>query len=88
MCNRADWLHELLQIPKVKPISRAHLPRLLDGLNWLVLNELIERCFGVRIQSHEPQKWVAIDGKALRGTLDAGDKQNGLWQWFTIRARS
>ena len=76
MRNRADWLHELTQIPKVKPISRAHLPRLLDGLNWPVLNELIERCFGVRIQSHEPQKWVAIDGKALRGTLDAGDKQN------------
>ena len=76
MCNRADWLHELIQIPKVKPISRAHLPRLLDSLNWSVLNELIDRCFGVRIQSHESSKWVAIDGKALRGTLDAGDKQN------------
>ncbi|MDD5631872.1 MAG: hypothetical protein PHI13_07595, partial [Methylococcales bacterium] len=57
-------------------ISREHLPRLLDGLNWPVLNELIERCFGVRKQSHETTKWVAIDGKALRGTLDAGDKQN------------
>jgi len=22
------------------------------------------------------QQWVAVDGKALRGTLDAGDKQN------------
>ena len=76
MRNRTDWLHELIQTPKVKPISRAHLPRLLDGLNWSVLNELIERCFGVRIQPHETQKWVAIDGKALRGTLDAGDKQN------------
>jgi predicted transposase YbfD/YdcC len=76
MRNRVDWLHELIQIPKVKPISRAHLPRLLDGLNWSVLNELIDRCFGVRIQSHEPQKWVAIDGKSLRGTLDAGEKQN------------
>jgi predicted transposase YbfD/YdcC len=76
ICNRSDWLHELIQTPKVKPISRAHLPRLLDGLNWTVLNELIERCFGVQIQSHEPQKWVAIDGKALRGTLDAGEKQN------------
>lgn len=74
--NRADWLHELTQTPKVKPISRAHLPRLLDGLNWSVLNELIDRCFGVRTQSHENSKWVAIDGKALRGTLDAGDKQN------------
>jgi predicted transposase YbfD/YdcC len=76
MRNRTDWLHELIQTPKIKPISRAHLPRLLDGLNWSVLNELIERCFGVRIQSHETQKWVAIDGKALRGTLDAGEKQN------------
>ena len=76
ICNRADWLYELIQIPKVKPISRAHLPRFLDGLNWSVLNQLIARCFGVRIQSHEALKWVAIDGKALRGTLDAGDKQN------------
>jgi hypothetical protein len=76
MRNRTDWLHELIQTPKVKPISRAHLPRLLDGLNWSVLNELIDRCFGVRIQSHETSKWVAIDGKALRGTLDAGEKQN------------
>jgi len=76
MRNRADWLHELIQTPKIKPISRAHLPRLLDGLNWSVLNELIEHCFGVRIQSHESLKWVAIDGKAIRSTLDAGDKQN------------
>ena len=76
MRNRTDWLHELIQTPKIKPISRAHLPRLLDGLNWSVLNELIERCFGVRIQSNETSKWVAIDGKALRGTLDAGEKQN------------
>jgi hypothetical protein len=42
MRNRADWLHELTQTPKVKPISRAHLPRLLDSLNWPVLNVLIE----------------------------------------------
>ena len=26
MRNRADWLHELVQTPKVKPISRAHRP--------------------------------------------------------------
>ena len=45
MHNRADWLHELIETPKVKPISRAHLPRLLDGLNWAVLNELIDRLF-------------------------------------------
>jgi predicted transposase YbfD/YdcC len=76
ICNRADWLHEITQSQKVKPISRAHLPRLLNGLDWLALNELIERCFGVRIHYNESKKWIAIDGKALRGTLDAGEKQN------------
>jgi hypothetical protein len=76
MLNRANWLYELTPTPKVKPISRAHLPRLLDGLNWSALNELIDRCFGVRIQCHETTKWVAIDGKTLRGSLDAGEKQN------------
>jgi hypothetical protein len=45
-------------------------------MDWSALNELIERSFGVRIQYHQSKKWIAIDGKALRGTLDAGDKQN------------
>ena len=76
LCNRADWLYEITQTQKVAPISRAHLPRLLNGLNWSVLNELIERCFGMRIQYNPSLKWIAIDGKALRGTLDAGEKQN------------
>ena len=76
MCNRLDWLHELTQTQKTRSISRAHLPRLLDGLDWLVLDELIERCFGVQIQHSEEQKWVAVDGKTLRGTLDGGDKQS------------
>lgn len=76
ICNRADWLYEITETQKVKPISRAHLPRFLNGLDWLALNELIERCFGVQIHYHQTKKWIAIDGKALRGTLDAGDKQN------------
>ena len=47
-----------------------------NRVDWLALNELIERCFGVRIHYNESKKWIAIDGKALRGTLDAGEKQN------------
>lgn len=74
--NRAAWLGELTQTETSRPISRAHLPRLLDGLDWPVLNGLVERCFGVRVRHGEEQPWVAVDGKALRGTLDAGDKQN------------
>ena len=76
IANRVDWLGELTQIEAAKPISRAHLPRLLDGLDWPVLNELVERCFGVRVECDGEGQWVAVDGKALRGTLDAGDKQN------------
>jgi len=76
ICNRADWLYEITQTQKIEPISRAHLPRLLNGLDWLALNKLIERCFGVGMEYHQAKKWIAIDGKALRGTLDAGDKQN------------
>ncbi|TXL21686.1 hypothetical protein BMR03_12595, partial [Methylococcaceae bacterium HT2] len=74
--NRIVWLSELTKTKLIKPISRAHLPRLLDGLNWTSVNDLVERCFGVKIQHDEIKKWVAIDGKALRGTLDSGDKQN------------
>jgi hypothetical protein len=76
IANRVDWLGELTQIEAAKPISRAHLPRLLDGLDWPVLNGLVERCFGVRMECDGEGQWVAVDGKALRGTLDAGDKQN------------
>ena len=76
ICNRIEWLHEITQTEKIKPISRAHLPRLLNRLDWPALKELIERCFGVRAHYSQSQKWIAIDGKALRGTLDAGEKQN------------
>ena len=74
--TRADWLNELTKIDAVRPISRAHLPRLLDGLDWMALNGLIERCFGVKVQCGGGKQWADVDGKALRGTLDAGDKQN------------
>jgi predicted transposase YbfD/YdcC len=74
--NRTAWLGELTQIEAAKPIARAHLPRLLDRLDWSALNGLVERCFGVRMECERAQQWVAVDGKALRGTLDAGDKQN------------
>ena len=76
ICNRANWLYEITQTQKIKPISRAHLPRFLNGLDWSALNELIERCFGIKIDCTQSKKWIAIDGKALRGILDAGDKQN------------
>jgi hypothetical protein len=82
ICNRVDWLHEITQSQKVKPISRAHLPRFLNRLDWLALNELIERCFGVRIHYNESKKWIAIDGKALRVT-----RNTEFWPWITLRVK-
>lgn len=76
--NRLAWLSELTKTKITKPISRAHLPRLLEGMNWVSINKLVERCFSVKIQPDEIKKWIAIDGKALRGTLDAGEKQNTI----------
>ena len=63
--NRAGWLAGLTKTKTAKPISRAHLPRLLDRLDWLALNGLIERCFGMQILCSRPKQWTAIDGKAL-----------------------
>ncbi|MCX7108718.1 MAG: hypothetical protein NTX45_01055, partial [Proteobacteria bacterium] len=49
---------ELTQIEAAKPVSRAHLPRLLDRLDWPVLNRLVERCFGVRVGCDGAQQAV------------------------------
>lgn len=76
ICQRLEWLCKLTKTNVDKPISRAHLPRLIDKLSWVAINKLIEQCFGVKIQDDEMQRWIAIDGKALRGTLKAGEKQN------------
>jgi len=75
ICNRLDWLRGLTRLPEGRPVSRAHLPRLLARLDWPALDRLVEQCFGVRIENRGGQTWVAVDGKTLRGTLGGGEKQ-------------
>jgi predicted transposase YbfD/YdcC len=58
-----------------KHISRAHLPRFLEKLDWIAVNEIIENHFGVRIKIDLKKEWVAIDGKVMRGTIKYGDQQ-------------
>lgn len=75
--NNLPKLHELTHTPQIDAISRAHLPRLLAGLDWHILDQLIERSFGVRVvQKIDANVWVAIDGKTLRGTLFGEEKQS------------
>lgn len=73
--NRIDWLREVTHHPEAGVISRAHLPRLLARMPWTELNTLIDTHFGLQVALRAEQGWVAIDGKVLRGTLTAGDKQ-------------
>lgn len=76
MQNRINWLREMTGYENAELISRAHLPRFLDRLDWDTLHDLIEKHFGIHIECDENKEWVAIDGKTLRGTVKGGDKQS------------
>jgi predicted transposase YbfD/YdcC len=73
--NRLDWLGELTGFLDAKAISRAHLPRILAQLDWSSLNPIIEAHFGIQVEHKAAHEWTAIDGKTLRGTTRAQDKQ-------------
>ena len=70
--NKLFWLGRVLGYREVKLVSRAQLPRILDGVDWSALNEAVEEQFGVRIEVQD-QEWVAVDGKTLRGV--AGQRE-------------
>ena len=74
--NRIEWLREVTHSPDAGVVSRAHLPRLLTRVDWVELNTLTDRHFGVQMELRAHHGWVAIDGKVLRGTLASGDKQS------------
>jgi hypothetical protein len=66
--NRFAWLRELTQVTSEQCISRAQLPRLLATVEWATLQPLLRTHLGVQVESPAPGEWVAIDGKALRGS--------------------
>jgi len=71
--NRLKWLCQVLGYQGAKAVSRAQLPRILDGVDWTALNELIEEQFGVRIEVQD-KEWYAVDGKTLRGVTGQGER--------------
>ena len=66
--NRFEWLRATTQASGARCISRAHLPRLLARVDWEALNTLIQTHLGVRLESGAGGEWIAVDGKALRGS--------------------
>lgn len=74
--NRMVWLRKVTQIEQIAVISRAHLPRLIDGINWVSLDQIIQLHFACHLRPPQSTtEWKAIDGKALKGTLKSGEKE-------------
>ena len=74
--DKITWLKKITEIEDASPISRAHLPRLLDKINWDDLDKLVMTHFNVHLFPENVEKeWVAIDGKVLRGCLKSGEKE-------------
>ena len=76
MTNKIRWLRKVTQMPDAKPVSRAHLPRMLALLNWDDVNESILESFGPKIWETVKDEWIAVDGKAMRGTYQSDAKQS------------
>jgi predicted transposase YbfD/YdcC len=73
--HKIEWLRESLDQPTAQPISRAHLPRLLAGVDREDLSHLVEDHFSTRLGAADVPGWTAVDGKTLRGTTRESDKQ-------------
>lgn len=68
-------LRKITKQSKATPISRSHLPRFLEKLDWIDLNKMIELHFNIRVDEDVRDKWNAIDGKVMKGTIKYGDQQ-------------
>ena len=74
LANHYNQLVACLGVEKLRPVSRQQLPRILEKVSVSVLDNLIFSHFGVRLNEKE-QKWLALDGKELRGSIESGDKR-------------
>lgn len=75
MKNKLNWLRKVTGIDDAKTISRAHLPRMLEKLDWVALSVVINECYGEKITAFIQNEWISADGKVMRGTLKSGEKQ-------------
>ncbi len=74
LANYYEQLVVVLGVEKKKAVSRQQLPRILEKVSVTVFDNLMFSHFGVRLNEKE-RKWLAIDGKELRGSIMAGEKR-------------
>lgn len=74
MVNQFVPLAQATHMTQHRPISRAQLPLVLAKIDGTRFARLIFDWFGLTL-SAEQKKWFAVDGKELRGSIDADDKR-------------
>jgi hypothetical protein len=76
MRHKLYCLRQVTGIANANCLSRAHLPRLLERIDWAELNSLVTRYFYLRRDPTVPLGWVAVDGKVLRGSGPGDERQS------------
>ena len=66
--HRLWWLQEITNTRVKRCVSRSHLPRILERVDWRSLNHLLQKHLGIQIRDSPEGEWIAMDGKALRGS--------------------
>lgn len=74
LTNHYQALCEALERTLFRPISRPHLPILLQKVDGVVFDQLLQREFGI-ILSTTQKAWFGGDGKELRGSIEKGHKR-------------
>ena len=74
MVNHFIPLCQLTQQVNQQPISRAQLPLLLAKVNGNLFAKLLFEWFDLTLDT-EQKAWFALDGKDLRGSIQAGHKR-------------
>jgi len=74
LVNHYEATVSALGVEKQRPVWRSQLPRILEKVSVAVFDSLIFSHFGISLNEQE-RKWLAIDGKELRGSIASGEKR-------------
>jgi len=72
--NHYERLADCLGVEKKTPVSRSQLPIILAQVSISVFDRMIFADYGIKLNDLE-QKWFAVDGKELRGSIEPGRRR-------------
>jgi hypothetical protein len=80
MKNKLPWLRKVTGVPEATVISRARLPRMLAGLDWVALNVIINDCFSEKIRLAIENGWQWME-KCCGGRLKWAKNKRSFMQF-------